>query len=193
MKFLNIALIAAGLATFAVPVAAQMGGSDSFQFLEAVRKDDAPTGIQLLRNHPTIIDAKDGKGDTALIMVIARSDPSWTGYLLKNGADPNLSGANGDTPLIAAVRVGFIEAARWLEDLGAKVDATNRMGETPLIVAVQQRNAQMVKQLLAAGANPDVTDAAAGYSARDYAKRDSRSHDILKLIEDKKSRPSAAN
>jgi ankyrin repeat protein len=60
------------------------------------------------------------------------------------------------------------------------------MGETALIVAVQQRHTEIVKLLLAAGADPDRSDSAAGYSARDYAKRDTRSRDMLKLIEAKK-------
>ena len=49
----------------------------------------------------------------------------------------------------------------------------------------------MVKLLLDAGADPDRTDNVAGYSARDYASRDPRSRDILKLINDKK--PKAAS
>ena len=80
----------------------------------------------------------------------------------------------GDTPLIAAARIGFEEAAEWLLGLGAKVDAANRMGETPLIIAVQQRQTADRPVLLDAGANPDKADAAAGYSARDYATRDHR-------------------
>jgi hypothetical protein len=46
--------------------------------------------------------------------------------------------------------------------------------------------------LLEAGANPDKTDHAAGYSARDYAQRDPRARDILKLIETKKPKAAAA-
>jgi ankyrin repeat protein len=57
------------------------------------------------------------------------------------------------------------------------------MGETPLIVAVQRREVPIIKMLLRAGADPDKTDTAAGYSARDYAKRDSRNPEILALIE----------
>ena len=88
--------------------------------------------------------------------------------------------------LIAAARIGFLGAAADLVRLKAKVDAANSMGETALIVAVQQRQTEIVKLLLAAGANPDRSDSAAGYSARDYAKRDTRSREILKLIEAKK-------
>ena len=45
----------------------------------------------------------------------------------------------------------------------------------------------MVELLLEAGANPDKADHSAGYSARDYAKRDTRSRELLKLIETVKS------
>ena len=51
---------------------------------------------------------------------------------------------------------------------------------------MQQRDARLVRLLLAHGADPDRTDAVAGYSARDYATRDTRSRDIQKLINDKK-------
>jgi hypothetical protein len=47
----------------------------------------------------------------------------------------------------------------------------------------------IVRSLLNAGADPDKTDSVAGYSARDYAKRDSRTPQLLKLIEAKKPTP----
>jgi len=58
--------------------------------------------------------------------------------------------------------------------------------------AVQQRELPIARLLLDAGANPDKSDAAAGYSARDYATRDPRARDILKMIEDKKPKAAAA-
>jgi ankyrin repeat protein len=188
VKQLAFVLVVAG-ALAASPAAAQMGtpGND---FVEAVKKSDGDKAISLLSTHPKgIVDTRDGEGNTALIIAINRGDESWTGYLLNNGADVNLSGKGGDTPLIAASRVGFAQAVQWLVAMGAKVDATNRMGETPLIIAVQQREVPIVRMLLDAGANPDRSDAAAGYSARDYATRDSRARDILKLIDDKKPKP----
>jgi hypothetical protein len=45
--------------------------------------------------------------------------------------------------------------------------------------------------LLEAGADPDKTDHASGYSARDYAKRDNRSSEMLRLIESVKSKKAA--
>ena len=192
MKPLAFVLFAGGLAV-AAPLAAQMSGTTGTDLVEAIKKSDGDKVIQILADKPKgIVNSKDGDGNTGLIIAINRSDETWTGYLLNQGADPNLGGKGGDTPLIAAARVGFSEAARWLIGLGAKVDQPNRMGETPLIIAVQQRDLPMVRQLLDAGADPDRSDAAAGYSARDYATRDPRSRDILKLIQDKRPKPTAA-
>jgi uncharacterized protein len=192
MKFLKFALPAFALMAIGTPAVAQLNTADSDQFLEAVKKRDGDKATDLISSNPRIVDSRGYDGDTGLMIAIARSDRDWTGFLLNKGADPNLPGKGGDTPLIAAARVGFEEAAEWLIGMGAKVDGTNRMGETALIVAVQQRQIPMVKLLLDKGANPDKTDTAAGYSAREYAARDTRSRQILQLIEAKKPKAASA-
>jgi len=184
-------VIALGLA--ATSAAAQDAfGFDGDKFVAAVRERDGNKAIELLRDRPTVINARDGKGETGLIVAISGRDPDWTAYLINEGADTNFAARNGDTPLIAAARAGFEDAAHWLIARGAKVDAANRMGETALILAVQQRQIPVVKLLLGAGANPDKTDSAQGYSARDYAKRDNRGGEMLRLIEAKKPKPATA-
>lgn len=178
-------------AGFAGPAAGQFVSASS-DLVKAIHNRDGNKVTQLLdSNPPGLVDARDGDGNTPLIITIARQD-EWAAFLLSRGADPNLPGNGGDTPLIAAARVGYLDAINWLLTAGARVDAENRMGETPLIVAVQQRQALAVKRLLAAGANPDEADSAAGLSARDYAERDSRSRQILQLIEAKKPKAQAA-
>lgn len=192
MKSLKIAVAAAGLALVSTPVAAQLGGNDGQDFVDAVQKRDGNKATDLIDKHPTIIDTKNGDGDTGLIIAIRGDDSDWTGFLLRKGADPNMQGAHGDTPLITAAKSGFEEAVPWLLGLGAKIDGTNRNGETALIIAVQQRDARMVKTLLDAGADPDKTDNIAGYSARDYATRDNRARDILQMINTKKPKGGSA-
>jgi uncharacterized protein len=192
MRCLRITIAALAVLAVGTPAAAQLG-YDSLDFISAVQKRNGDKAAQLLSDHPTIVNARDGKGDTALIMAINRSDSDWTGFLLNKGADPNLASTkNGDTPLIAAARIGFQDAADWLVGLGAKVDGTNRQGETPLIIAVQLRQVPMVRFLLEQGANPDKVDAAQGFSARDYATRDNRSRQILQMIQAKKPKAAGA-
>lgn len=194
MNYFRIAILGLSLAGAATPALAQTGGYDGIQFVEAVRNKDGDKLMEAIRkNGPGIVNSKDVKGDTALIVAITDRNEDYTAYLLNQGADPNLPGKGGDTPLIAAARVGYQDAAEWLLGQGAKVDGANRMGETPLIIAVQQRQVALVKVLLAAGANPDKSDSAAGLSARDYAKRDGRSREIIQAIEAKKPKPAAAS
>ncbi len=177
----------------AAPAAAQSSGAAGYDFLEAVKKSDSNKAFEVLGSHSRgIVDTKDNEGNTGLIIAINRSDEAWTGFMLNHGADPNVSGKSGDTPLIAASRVGFEQAIGWLLALGARVDGANKMGETPLIVAVQQRRLAVVRVLLDKGANSDKPDSAAGYSARDYATRDPRARDILKLIDAGKTKRSPA-
>jgi len=186
MNWVKVVVPALAVLLSAAPAAAQtsFGGDD---FVSAVRARDGTKAMDLLRSKGSIaLNMRDDKGTTALIVTISRRDDEWTGFLLNQGADPNLAARNGDTPLIAAARVGYLGAAADLIRLRVKVDTANRMGETALIVAVQQRQPAIVKLLLAAGADPDRADSAAGLTARDYAKRDTRSREILKLIEAKK-------
>jgi hypothetical protein len=199
VKKLSFAIVAAAmLVPLAAPAAAQMGGPgyQGLSFVQAVKERDGDKAQQALGDNPTpaIINARDGDGNTALIISIARRDPEWTGFLLNKGADPDLPAQkSGDTPLIIASRIGFDQAVQWLLSMGAKVDDANKMGETPLIAAVQQRQIPVIRLLLAAGADPDKTDTAQGFSARDYAQRDTRSREILQMINAKKPKPAGAH
>lgn len=192
MKQFSFVILAVAALGASSPAAGQTLTSAGYDFLDAVKKSDGGKATNLLDTHPNgLINSKDNDGNTALIIALNRSDEQWAGFLLNKGADPNLGGKGGDTPLIVASRVGFEQAVEWLIGVGAKVDGTNKMGETPLIVAVQQHQIPVVRVLLSQGADPDRTDHAAGYSARDYATRDLRARDILKMIQDK--RPKAAS
>ena len=174
-------------------VAAQGQPIPSNDFVAAVREKDGAKAEELLNKHGlTLVNAKDSAGDTALLVAIGRRDSNWTSFLLNQGADPNLANRKGERPLIAAARIGYLTGVEYLLIKRAKIDETNRMGETALITAVQGRHAPVVRLLLSQGANPDKTDNAAGYSARDYARRDSRSPEILRLIEAAKKPASAA-
>jgi len=185
MNPMKCALFAIAAVAATVPAAAQVGGYDGAQFVKAIQDGKNDDAVKLLQATPTLVNARDLNGQTALIAAIDNRDHEWAGYLLQQGADPNMAGPNGETPLIAAARAGFQDAVDWLVQLGARVNESNRAGETALIIAVQRRQVPIVRSLLNAGADPDKTDSVAGYSARDYAKRDTRTPEMLKLIEAK--------
>ena len=184
---MKLALIALALA--AAPAGAQKIGSDGEAFLTALREGNGSKAVSLAEGKgSTVINYRGDDGESALHVVIRKRNSNWIGFLLANGANPDAADKKGDTPLILAARSGYGEGAAQLLTNRAQVDRANRLGETALIVAVQQRNGPIVSTLLKLGANPDKADHASGYSARDYAKRDSRSKEMLRLIETVKSR-----
>jgi len=186
MHALRRIMAALALVAVAVPAAAQSTGYDGEMFVKAISEDNGAEALKLLKDKPNLVNARNLEGKTALVAAIETRNYDWTLYLLQKGADPNLRSASGDTPLIAAARAGFADAAEWLLSVGAKVDETNRQGETALIIAVQQRQVPLVRLLISKGADPDRADSAAGYSARDYAKRDNRTPELLRIIEARK-------
>ena len=171
------------------PVMAQgIGGSDGEAFLMALKENEPRKALDLIEvGGSRVANYRGRDGDAALHIVTRARSNNWVGYLLQQGADPNIAGTNGDTPLIIAARLGFTEGAARLIGKKADLNKGNRFGETPLIVAVQQRQVPILRMLLAAGADPDKRDHAAGYSAREYAKRDSRNPELLRMIETIKS------
>lgn len=180
--------IVLAIASVASPLSAQIGGSEGETFLKAIEDGDNAKAVAAAEQPGTrVVNYRGYDGDTALHIVTRKRDLDWVGYLLKKGADPNIGDGQGDTPMIIAARIGFDDAVDYMLRMGANPNATNRRGETPLIVAVQQRRPRVVELLMEAGADADKTDHAAGYSARDYAKRDTRNRDLLRLIETVKS------
>ncbi|HEX2804166.1 MAG TPA: ankyrin repeat domain-containing protein [Sphingomicrobium sp.] len=189
MNALKCVVVAVAAVAAALPANAQLAVNSGEQFVTAIAEGDGGQALKLLQDRPNLVNARDPKGRTALVAAIKNRDRQWIGHLLQKGADPDLPGENGETPLLAAARVGLADAVGWLISVGAKVNEGNRMGETPLIVAVQRRQVQIVRMLLEAGADPDKADSAQGYSARDYARRDSRTPELLRIIEAKRPKP----
>ena len=193
MKMSRVArVLGLALAIVAVPALAQITGSDGEAFVAAMREGNGSKALELVEKPgSTVVNYRGSDGNAGLHIAVRNRNPNWVGFLLARGGDPNLGDKNGDTPLILAARLGFTEGAARMLMYKPQVDKGNKLGETPLIVAVQGRQTAIVKMLLAAGADPDRADHASGYTAREYAKRDRRSTDILRLIETSKSKKAA--
>ena len=163
---------------------AQLGQNESYKFLQAVKdaKNDDVVGY-LDKPGATPINTRDvTSGDTALHIVVRRGDALYTNYLLGKRVDPNLRNARGETPLLLAAIGGQGDLVAILARAGANVNLADSSGQTPLIVAVQRRNADIVRTLLDLGADPDQKDLLQGFSARDYARQDTRSPAIAQML-----------
>lgn len=178
-----------GLLLVAQPAAAQF--SDSYKFLEAVRKSDNSKILEFLEQPGvTLVNTKDKtNGETALLITIGRRDLTMTNYLLARGARPDLTDNSGRSPLMLAVEKRFIEGAQRLLAQKANPNQPNGSGETPLIRAVHMRDLEMVRLLMNNGADPNRRDALAGMSALDYAKAGPPVGGMIEALTAKQSAP----
>ena len=187
---LGVAFVLSGV--WSVPAQAQF--SDSYKFLEAVRKKNGDEVTEKLdAPGTTIINTRDSTtGETALHIVTARRDLTWMSFLIGRGANVNIRDVRGITPLVLATNLGFVEGVDLLITQRARVDESNNSGETPLITAVHNRNIQLMRTLLKAGANPDRADNS-GRSARDYALLEGQNGALINEIKNSaKSRDQGA-
>ncbi len=165
----------------ASPALAQF--SPSYKFLESVRKQESQEVTDAVSQPgSTIINTQDSStGETALLIVTARRDATWLGFLLAKGANPNIGNNHGITPLMLAANLGFGEGVTLLVERGANLNDADATGETPLITAVHRHDVVIMRSLLKAGADPDRADSS-GRSARDYAGFDGKDSPLVAEI-----------
>jgi ankyrin repeat protein len=176
-------LVAALVAAVATPVLAQMGFSDGYSFLKAVRARDGATVENLISDpSSTVINTRGDDGQAALHIVVRGRDSTWLNYLLSPGARPDIQDGDGATPLIIATQIGWREGVEALLRHGANPNFSNGQGETPLMFAVRNNDLAMVRLLMANHADPNQTDNVQGYSAMDYAEQDRRAAAILQVL-----------
>jgi ankyrin repeat protein len=178
------ALVAALFVLIATPVVAQMGFSDGYTFLKAVRERDGATAERFLSNpSSTVVNARGDDGQGALHILVRGRDLTWLGFLLQHGARPDIQANDGSTPLIIAAQIGWRDGAEELLNHGANPNMGNSQGETPLMFAVRTLNLAMVRLLMQHHANPNQTDNVSGNSAIDYAQQDRRASAILQVLQ----------
>lgn len=174
------------LALVAVPALAQIGFSESYTFLKAVRERDGAV-VDTITSNPssTAVNARDrDTGEGALHILVRGRDYNFLVFLLARRARPDIGSNDGTTPLMMAAQIGWREGAEQLMARGANVNLSNSRGETALMYAVQRNDLPMVRLLLAQGADPNQTDNVSGNSALDYARQGgARSTSILRALE----------
>lgn len=179
---------AALLATTLGSMASAQMMSDSYKFLDAVRKSDGAV-VQSFVEKPgtTLVNTRDRTtGETALLITIGRRDLTYMRYLLDHGARPDIAANDGRTPLMLSVEKRFPEGVEALIAASANVNQANGKGETPLMRAVQMQDVSMVRLLVTNGGDPAKRDSLAGMSARDYAVRDARIPGMLEALDQAK-------
>lgn len=194
MKAMRSAILAGLMAATIAPMPAAAQFSDGYTFLKAVRDADVAQAREYLDQPGSrIADTRDVKtGETALHIVVKRRDVGWINLIAMAGANLNARDNEGNTPLGLAASLAFSEGVMVLTYRKANVNQPNNRGETPLILAVHRGDLATVRALIEAGADPSIRDTIAGMSARDYAERDRRLGQILRIIDGAQPKPATS-
>ena|SRR3990167_2086483 len=101
-----------------------------------------------------LINARDPKGNTPLLIALMNKDVDLANLLIDRGADINASDKDGFSPLIYAVLFEFIPLTLKLIEHGADVNQELTTGETALYLNLQIGDINLTRLLLNAGADP---------------------------------------
>lgn len=104
--------------------------------LSAVEQGDVTKVKALLRMKADPDAARDGSGETALMIAVRRADEKMVEELLDGGANPDATDGAGNTALIFAAAGGSLSIAKLLIKKFADISAVNMNSETALDIAI---------------------------------------------------------
>jgi ankyrin repeat protein len=102
--------------------------------IKAAKSGDAETVQALLKEDPTLVDARDSDGSTPLHCATWKGQQNVVAVLLEAGANVNAVNQNehwGTTPLHAAAHANQTAIAKMLLEGGADPKAKDSEGRTP--------------------------------------------------------------
>lgn len=101
------------------------------------------------------LEARNAKGQTALLVAVWKNDLAAATLLIDAGADVNAFDQIKDSPYLVAGAQGRTDILRLILAHGADLKSTNRFGGTALIPAAEKGHLPAVEMLLAAGVDPN--------------------------------------
>jgi ankyrin repeat protein len=121
----------------------------------------------LLDSRLTDIDARNSRGETALMYAALHGELDVARLLLRRGAQVNMSGW---TPLHYAAIGGRTEMITLLLEHHAYIDSPSANGTTPLMMAARDGQFRIARLLVEQGADPSLRNEA-GLGAPEYLLR----------------------
>lgn len=116
----------------------------------AIRNNDLATLADVVNADASVLDARDERGSTPLVLAGYLNHPEAVRFLVEAGADVNTVSGTG-TALMGVCFKGYADIARYLIEAGADVNiAIEKMG-TALTFANMGKHAEVVELLVAAG------------------------------------------
>ncbi|WP_036157249.1 ankyrin repeat domain-containing protein [Maribacter forsetii] len=138
-------------------------------FFKVIREGSINEVKSMLEKNPVLVNSKDARGSTPLILATYYDQKDIAILLLDKGAKIDAVDASGNTALMGVCFKGYADIAKMLIENNAKLNERNAMGATCLIYAAQFNRLEIAKLLIANGADKTIKDNR-GNSAFDHAK-----------------------
>ena len=133
--------------------------ASNLDLFKAIEHKDQVKARKLLDAFPTMLELRNYKGATGLILAAVEGDPEMVRLFLDKGAKVqakcNQYLYSGQTALHLAAGMGYLRVVQVLLEHDAEVNATDVNDETPLHEAAVQGRNEMVSLLLRYGAQID--------------------------------------
>jgi len=137
-------------------------------FIDACRRGDLEEVQQMCGLFPQLINEKDVKGFTPLIIAVYNNQPGVASGLLQHGAVVDAQDAAGNTALMGACFKGYNDLAALLLNTGAAINLRNFQGAPALTFAATFGQLQIAELLLKSGAYSNLADVR-GKTSMDHA------------------------
>ena len=134
----------------------------------------------LLQDNPDIINSKDDKGQTPLILACWKGQVKTVDYLLSKGSDPNAKTVIGSTAAMYACESDCVDALNLLKAHGADFKAKNSTGSTALSYAALRNSSKAAQFLIDNGV--DINDADANGATPLFCATFTNSIDVAKIL-----------
>ena len=121
---------------------------------ELARRGSVQEVQAIAKETPAVLNAKDQRGSTPLILACYYNNIEVVSYLIQNVDDINGSTKDG-SPLMAAAVKGYNSIAQLLLDAGADPMIEDMNNTTALHYAAMFKNHELAQLLLDAGADPN--------------------------------------
>ena len=127
---------------------ATLAQSDPGASLRAAAERGQTDKVAELTKMGASVDAKDGAGQTALLLAVAGGHTAVAKVLIDAGADINAQARNQDSPWLLAGARGRAEILRLMLPKGPDYGLRNRFGGNALIPACERAHVEAVEVLL---------------------------------------------
>jgi ankyrin repeat protein len=138
-------------------------------FFNEIRNGNYNEVKAMLTKNPMLINSKDERGSTALILATYYDEQEIADLLLDMGAKIDAKDASGNTALMGVCFKGYTDVAKKLIERGANINERNAMGATCLIYAATFNREDIARLLIEHDVDTSIKDNR-GLTALDHAK-----------------------